>query len=83
MTAVFVIQELDVRAGGGQTITIAVMVRHLLTKLDWHATLFPRIPVPIQKELQKKIGERDNCAAEEAIKQRISGKQGAWGRTDG
>ena len=28
--------------------TIGVMVRQLLTKLDWYDTLFPRIPVPIQ-----------------------------------
>ena len=42
------IQEIDAKAGGGQPITIGVMVRQLLTKLDWYDTLFPRIPVPIQ-----------------------------------
>ena len=51
-------QEIDVRAGGGQTITIGGIVRHMLTKLEWHATLFPRIPVPIQKDLEKKLSGR-------------------------
>ena len=41
-------QEVDVRAGGGQVITIGEMVRLFLTKLDWFSSLFPRIPVPIQ-----------------------------------
>ncbi|XP_063615250.1 pre-mRNA-splicing factor 38B-like isoform X2 [Penaeus indicus] len=51
-------EEIDVRAGGGQTITIGQVVRHMLTKLDWYSTLFPRIPVPIQKDLDNKLGER-------------------------
>lgn len=42
------LQEVDVRAGGGQIITIGEMVRLFLTKLDWFSSLFPRIPVPIQ-----------------------------------
>ena len=41
-------KEIDVKAGGGQLITIGMMVRQLLTKLDWYDTIFPRIPVPIQ-----------------------------------
>lgn len=45
---VFLNKEIDAKAGGGQPITIGVMVRQLLTKLDWYDTLFPRIPVPIQ-----------------------------------
>lgn len=35
-------------AGGGDPITIAAMVKLMLTKLDWYGTLFPRIPIPIQ-----------------------------------
>lgn len=31
------------------------MVYQFLTKLDWFSTLFPRIPVPIQKQIEKKI----------------------------
>lgn len=45
------------RAGGGGTILIGEMVRQMLAKLDWYSTLFPRIPVPIQKDLQAKLKE--------------------------
>ncbi|RWS23492.1 pre-mRNA-splicing factor 38B-like isoform X1 [Leptotrombidium deliense] len=48
-------EELDVKAGGGQRMTIGQLVKHLLTKLDWFSTLFPRIPVPIQKDIEKKM----------------------------
>lgn len=46
------------RAGGGQTTAIGQIVRNMLSKLDWYSTLFPRIPVPIQKDLEKKLAER-------------------------
>lgn len=29
----------------------------MLSKLEWYSTLFPRIPVPIQKDLEKKLSE--------------------------
>uniref|UniRef100_A0A1E1X531 Pre-mRNA-splicing factor 38 n=1 Tax=Amblyomma aureolatum TaxID=187763 RepID=A0A1E1X531_9ACAR len=48
-------EELDVKAGGGQVLRIGDMLRHLLTKLEWFATLFPRIPVPIQKEIERRL----------------------------
>ncbi|XP_039449293.1 pre-mRNA-splicing factor 38B [Culex pipiens pallens] len=48
-------EEIDVKAGGGQSITIGLMCRQFLTKLDWFSTLFPRIPVPIQKQIQQKL----------------------------
>ncbi|XP_065365029.1 pre-mRNA-splicing factor 38B [Calliphora vicina] len=48
-------EEIDVKAGGGQTISMGQMVYQFLTKLDWFSTLFPRIPVPIQKQIEKKI----------------------------
>nr|CAD7447840.1 unnamed protein product [Timema bartmani] len=50
--------ELDVKAGGGQTMTVGDMLRAFLTKLEWFSTLFPRIPVPIQQKLEKKMSER-------------------------
>uniref|UniRef100_T1JA16 Pre-mRNA-splicing factor 38 n=1 Tax=Strigamia maritima TaxID=126957 RepID=T1JA16_STRMM len=49
-------EELDVKAGGGCMMSIGEMLRHYLTKLEWYSTLFPRIPVPIQKEIEKKLG---------------------------
>jgi hypothetical protein len=42
------LQELDVKAGGGQMMTIGNMLRSFLVKLEWFSSLFPRIPVPIQ-----------------------------------
>lgn len=50
-------EELDVKAGGGQTMTIGEMLRHYLSKLEWFSTLFPRIPVPIQKDLERKLSD--------------------------
>ena len=69
------LQEIDVRAGGGQHITIGGVVRHLLTKLDWHSTLFPRIPVPIQKTIDSRLAERDAQAQEQALQQRLQQQQ--------
>lgn len=37
--------------------TIGQMVRQYLTKLDWFSTLFPRIPVPIQKQIESKLDQ--------------------------
>ncbi|XP_055529878.1 pre-mRNA-splicing factor 38B [Wyeomyia smithii] len=50
-------EEIDVKAGGGQTMTIGNMIRQWLTKLDWFSTLFPRIPVPIQKQIESKLDQ--------------------------
>ena len=50
------------KAGGGYTITIGEMVRMMLTKLDWFGTLFPRIAVNVQKELDEKIKEVKQAA---------------------
>lgn len=35
--------------------TIGHMLYQWLTKLEWFSTLFPRIPVPIQKQIETKI----------------------------
>lgn len=37
--------------------TIGQMVYQFLTKLDWFSTLFPRVPVPIEKQIEKKLAE--------------------------
>lgn len=50
-------EEIDPKAGGGGMITIGQMVRQFLVKLDWFSTLFPRIPVPIQKQIQNRLAE--------------------------
>jgi len=35
--------------------TMGEMVIHFLTKLEWYSTLFPRIPVPIQKQIEQNL----------------------------
>lgn len=35
--------------------TIGQITRTILTKLDWFDTLFPRIPVPVQKIVDEKL----------------------------
>ncbi|XP_041368272.1 pre-mRNA-splicing factor 38B-like isoform X2 [Gigantopelta aegis] len=50
-------EEVDVKAGGGHVITIGDLVRQYLVKLEWYSTLFPRIPVPVQKVIQEKLRE--------------------------
>lgn len=50
-------EEVDAKAGGGQTMTIGQMIHQWLVKLDWFSTLFPRIPVPIQKQIEKRLDE--------------------------
>ncbi|RUS81689.1 hypothetical protein EGW08_010551 [Elysia chlorotica] len=51
-------EELDVKAGTGHVMTIGEMLRQWLVKLEWYSTLFPRIPVPIQKDLEIKFRNR-------------------------
>ncbi|KAL1452445.1 hypothetical protein WDU94_006676 [Cyamophila willieti] len=51
-------EEVDVKAGGGQIMTMGNMVRSFLTKLEWHSTLFPRIPVPIQQKIEKQMSAK-------------------------
>jgi len=52
-------EEIEVRAGGGPAQTVGQVVRHMMTKLDWYCTLFPRIPVPIQKNIEKNLNQRE------------------------
>ncbi|XP_018050982.1 PREDICTED: pre-mRNA-splicing factor 38B isoform X5 [Atta colombica] len=51
-------EELDVKAGGGQVMKMGDILKQFLTKLEWFSTLFPRIPVPIQKDLELRLAER-------------------------
>lgn len=38
--------------------TIGEMLRSFLTKLEWFSTLFPRIPVPVQKNIDQQLKAR-------------------------
>jgi len=35
--------------------TIGEVAMHFLSKLEWYSTLFPRIPVPIQKQIEQNL----------------------------
>ena len=41
-------QEIDVKAGGGKTMTMGEMVKSFMLKLEWFDTRFPRIAVNVQ-----------------------------------
>jgi len=69
------LQEVDVKAGGGHVMTIGEVSTHFLTKLEWYSTLFPRIPVPIQKQIEQSL------LAKKAERLRKGGAV-AQGRTD-
>lgn len=38
--------------------TVGEMLRSFLTKLEWFSTLFPRIPVPVQKAIDHHMKSR-------------------------
>ncbi|KAL7033434.1 hypothetical protein ACKWTF_007584 [Chironomus riparius] len=61
-------EEIDVKAGGGNIMTIGQMCRQFLVKLDWFSTLFPRIPVPIQKSIEQKLNEYDRKYGTQTVK---------------
>jgi hypothetical protein len=48
-------EEIDLKAGGGYTVTIGQMCRMMLTKMEWFGTMFPRISVNVQKEIQERL----------------------------
>ncbi|KAJ8011604.1 hypothetical protein DPEC_G00059980 [Dallia pectoralis] len=62
-------EELDVKAGGGCVMTIGEMVRSFLTKLEWFSTLFPRIPVPVQKMIDTQMKARPRKVPEKVEEQ--------------
>lgn len=45
------------KAGGGYTVTVGEMCSMMVSKLDWFGTLFPRLPVSVQKDLEAKMKE--------------------------
>lgn len=74
-------EELDVKAGGGCVMTIGEMLRSFLTKLEWFSTLFPRIPVPVQKNIDQQMKSRPRkIAQKEAVDEETTdaepGRQG-------
>ena len=41
--------------------TVGQLVRSFLLKLEWYGTLFPRIPVPVQKDIERRLRELGLC----------------------
>jgi pre-mRNA-splicing factor 38B len=39
--------------------TIGKLCRHLLTDIKYYGTMLPRIPVPIAREIEKKMADYD------------------------
>ncbi|XP_064649181.1 pre-mRNA-splicing factor 38B-like [Lineus longissimus] len=52
-------EEVDVKAGGGCVLPIGEIARQFMVKLEWWSTLFPRIPVPIQKSIENHMRQRN------------------------
>ena len=50
-----VTQEIELRAGGGLCVPMGEMCRMLLTRQDWFGTMFPRLPVNVQKVIEDKL----------------------------
>jgi len=48
-------ETLDVKAGSGCIMSIGQMLRQWLIRIEWFDTLFPRIPVPAQKDIMEKL----------------------------
>jgi len=51
-------EEIDVKAGGGKSMTIGEMCRLMLTRLEWFDTRFPRIAVNVEKQIKNMLDER-------------------------
>ena len=56
-TVIIFSKEIDLKAGGGFKTTIGAMCRMMLSKMEWFGTMFPRMPVTVQKELKEKLDE--------------------------
>ncbi|CEF62473.1 Pre-mRNA-splicing factor 38B [Strongyloides ratti] len=65
-----------IRSRNKGEITIGEMLKNLLTNLDFYGTLLPRIPIPIQTSIDKKIGigDKGNYARDKSGKYSTSEK---------
>lgn len=77
------------KAGGGCVMSIGEMLRSFLTKLEWFSTLFPRIPVPVQKMIDqqmkarpRKVPEKEEKEEEPAPEPAHQGERRRWVASD-
>lgn len=60
--------------------TVGEMLRSFLTKLEWFSTLFPRIPVPVQKMIDQQLKARPRKLPEKEEKtEESAGESGRQG----
>ncbi|XP_075989570.1 pre-mRNA-splicing factor 38B-like [Anticarsia gemmatalis] len=76
-------EEIDPRAGGGGPSTIGALVRQMLIKLDWFSTLFPRIPVPIQKQIEQRLAEHNRQSGPSKATSNYDNRAGAGNNAAG
>jgi len=51
-------EEIDVKAGGGKSMTMGEFIKAMITRLEWFETRFPRIAVNHEKIIREKLEER-------------------------
>lgn len=49
--------------------TVGEMLRSFLTKLEWFSTLFPRIPVPVQKSIDQQMKARPRKVVQKEVQE--------------
>lgn len=59
--------------------TIGEMLRSFLTKLEWFSTLFPRIPVPVQKNIDQQMKARPRKVAPKEPQEEEAAEAGRQG----
>jgi len=51
-------EMIDIKAGGGKSMTMGEFCRLLLTKMEWFETRFPRIAVIAEKQIREMLDDR-------------------------
>merc|ERR1712070_1264446 len=59
--------------------TIGQLCRYLLTELDFHMTMLPRIPVPVMKDIQAKLQANPLPHADRSGGSRYDDREGGGG----
>lgn len=60
--------------------TVGEMLRSFLTKLEWFSTLFPRIPVPVQKSIDQQMKARPRKVVQKEVQEEAEPENTETGR---
>lgn len=60
--------------------TVGEMLRSFLTKLEWFSTLFPRIPVPVQKSIDQQMKARPRKVVQKEVQEEAEPENTEAGR---